>query len=136
MVFSRKDGRFTPADGLRVRAIFYASFSVIHGALVPLVLFAFKIPTAVLWPATAALHTVIGFLILSEAARFQFAMSKSERSEAGRLQNAISWGVLLCVALILMVFGYGGGASYILVLVLLLTVATTSFLSFAFQRLL
>jgi hypothetical protein len=38
LIFARREGRFSPADSLRIRSIILASFSVVFTALAPLVL--------------------------------------------------------------------------------------------------
>lgn len=138
LVFAKRDGRFSPADALRVRSIIYASFMVVLGALAPIVLSAYDISGEMAWRAGAAIFIGVGVISTIDAARRHLAMTRDDRAEVGIAHSVVSWGlnIVLTAVMVGIVFGLGGAANYILSLTLLLAIAASNFITIALQRLL
>ena len=62
LIFARAEGRFSPADSLRVRSIILASMSAVFMALLPLVLIHAGVTDGSLWRSASLAALVIGLL--------------------------------------------------------------------------
>ena len=65
LIFARREGRFSPADSLRVRSIIVSSLAAVFLALAPLAMSLYGWQGAVLWRAASGLVLVIGVLLIS-----------------------------------------------------------------------
>ena len=138
LIFARRDGRFSPADGLRIRALIYASLLIVIGALLPLLLHAYGAAEAQLWRGSAALYFAAGVPASIDAARRHLSMTQQDRREVGLLHSVVSWGLNLVVVAILgsLVLGYGSVGNYVLALVLTIAIVMANFVTLSLKNLL
>ena len=137
-VFARKDGRLSPADSLRVRSIIYASFIVVLGSLLPLLLSSFGVSDPALWKISAAVFLVLAIPAPVDVARHQLALSRQDRRQVGTVHQVVSWGLSATVTLLLgsIALSHGGAGYYVLALMLTVAIATSNFVTIALQKLL
>ncbi len=141
LIFARREGRFSPADGLRVRGIISASFIAIFGALLPLLLAQFELGEATVWRASSVVFLLVGVLVGAAIGRTQLSLSPDDRAAVGFLNNVITWGIT-ALALVLLGanalggFGEPSAPPYLTALFAPLGVATSNFVTIAIQRLL
>ncbi len=141
LIFARRESRFSPADGIRVRGIVYASFVAIFMALLPLVLMQVKLGEITMWRASSVVFLLVGIFVCASIGRAQLSASADERAGVGFLNNVVTWGIS-ALALVLLganaVGGFGEPSAppYLTALVLSLGVATSNFVTIAIQRLL
>ena len=141
LIFARREGRFSPADSLRIRSIILASFSAVFFSLVPLVLHRGGLSGASLWRAASAVALVGGLVQGAVVARSQFALSPEDRTDVGRVHSVITWGLFTVAAILFMsnVFALGTAPAawpYLASLTCILAIAAMNFVTIAFQRLL
>jgi hypothetical protein len=141
LIFARREGRFSPADSVRVRAIIQSSFLAIFMALLPLLIMLSNVEAATLWRASSLVHFAASAAGAVVVGRQQLALAPSDRMEVGRLNNLTAWGLSLFQFLLLAtnamgVFGDPSALPYLASLVCLLGVATSNFVTIAVQRLL
>ncbi len=141
LIFARRDGRFSPADSLRIRSIILASFCVVFYSLVPLVLFRAGLSGVTLWRVASAVALVAGLAAGGVVARKNLALSKADRAAVGRLHSMITWGLFAIAAVLFAANALGLAAPptawpYLASLVCALGIAATNFVTIAFQRLL
>ena len=141
LIFARREGRFSPADGLRVRGIISASFLAIFGALLPLLLAQLELGEATVWRASSVVFLLVGGLATGAIGRRQLALSPDERAAVGFLNNVITWGITSLALVLLLANALGGfgepsAPPYLTALVVALGVATSNFVTIAIQRLL
>ena len=141
LIFARREGRFSPADSLRVRSIILASFSTVFIALLPLILHQAGLSGAELWRTASALALSGGLIAGGVVARKHLALAPEDRADVGRLHSFVTWGLFTIGAILLAwnALGLGAGGSawpYLASLACSLGVAATNFVTIAFQRLL
>lgn len=141
LIFARQEGRFSPADSLRVRTIMVTSFSVIFLALIPLALALFQLPEAFVWRASSGVGLAAGFLNSLNIGRAQLQLSRKERAAVGMVHSYVAWGLSAIIGTLWLanVFGFWGGPSvglHMAGLVGSLGIATSNFVTIAYQRLL
>jgi hypothetical protein len=141
LIFARREGRFSPADSVRVRAIIQSSFLVVFMALLPLLIMLSDVEAATLWRVSSVIHFAASAAGAVVVGRQQRALAPSDRAEVGRLNNVIAWGLSLLQFVLLAtnalgVFGDPSALLYLAALVTLLGVATSNFVTIAVQRLL
>ena len=143
LIFARRESRFSPADGIRVRGIVYASFVAIFMALLPLLLMQVELGEITMWRASSVVFLLVGIFVCASIGRAQLSASADERAGVGFLNNVVTWGIsALALALALLgtnaVGGFGEPSAppYLTALVLSLGVATSNFVTIAIQRLL
>jgi hypothetical protein len=141
LIFARREGRFSPADSVRVRAIIQSSFLAIFMALLPLLIMLSNTDAATLWRASSLIHFTASAAGAVVVGRQQLALAPSDRAEVGPLNNFIAWGLSLLQFILLAmnaigVFGEPSALPYLASLVCLLGVATSNFVTIAVQRLL
>jgi uncharacterized membrane protein len=141
LIFARREGRFSPADSLRVSSIVFSSFFVVFFALLPLVLQLYGLNAGAIWQAAGALACLAAIPIGVNVARRQVALRAAERAKVGRLHSAVSWSLFAAAAVLMVVDALGlhpelAAALYVTALGCGLGIATSNFLTIAFQRLL
>lgn len=141
LIFARKEGRFSPADSLRIRTILISSFQVIFGALLPLVIALFQLPETLVWRVLSGVGLATGLLTAVHIGSIQLQLSHEEKEAVGLVHSYIAWGLSVIVGglYVANVFGFWGGPSaglYIAGLVCVLGIATSNFVTIAFKRLL
>jgi len=141
LIFARREGRFSPADSLRVRSILVSSFSAVFLALLPLILNLYGLPVLTLWRVASCSGLVLGSLIALHIASIQYALRPAERAAVGLLHTGVAWGLVGIVFVLLLgntigLFGGPSAGPYMTALVCTLGVATSNFITIAFQRLL
>jgi hypothetical protein len=141
LIFARRESGFSPADGLRVRGIVYASFVAIFMALLPLILMQVELGEITMWRASSVVFLLVGIFVCASIGRAQLSMSPDERAGLGILNNVVTWGMSALVLVLLGANAVGGfgepsAPPYLTALVLSLAVATSNFVTIAIQRLL
>lgn len=141
LIFARREGRFSPPDSLRVRSILISSLFAMFLALLPLMLHLYGMRPSALWRTVSATGLIVGMLVGVGIARRQLALSPEERSAVGTVHTLVAWGLFTAAAVLfagnaLGVFGAPTAAPYVTALVCALGVATSNFVTIAFQRLL
>jgi hypothetical protein len=141
LIFARHEGRFSPADSVRVRAIILASFTSIFLALLPLLLSLAELEEATLWRASSLVYLAVVIPSTAAVGRLQFALRPEDRAELGLFNNIISWGLAsvgpaVLTANAIGIFGDPSPLPYLMALVATLGIATSNFITIAFQRLL
>jgi hypothetical protein len=141
LIFARREGRFSPADSVRIRAIIQSSFITIFMALLPLLVMLAEVKTATLWRASSLVHLVVSAVGGVVVGRKQLALVPAEREEVGRLNNLVAWGLSLVHFILLAanavgMFGDPSALPYLAALVCTLAVATSNFVTIAVHRLL
>lgn len=141
LIFARRDGRFSPADSLRVRSIIISSFQAVFSALVPLALSLYGVAGSDLWRLASLVAVAAGMPVAIHIARFHFLLAPTDRAEVGFAHSIIAWGLSALVATLLIAnaVGFLGGpdaALYITAQIGLLGIATSNFVTIAFKRLL
>jgi hypothetical protein len=138
LIFARRDGRFSPADGVRVRAILLSSFGVIFSALLPLILVHSAMATATVWRVSSLFFLLGSLAMLGQ--RLRVRLSKEDLAQVGQLNRVVSWGLSVLSMLLVASNGFGllgepAALPYLAALALTLGVATSSFVTLAFQKL-
>jgi hypothetical protein len=141
LIFARREGRFSPADSIRVRAIIQSSFIVIFMALLPLLVMLSEVETGTLWRASSLVYLAVSVAGGAVVGRSQIALTPGDRVEVGRLNNFIAWGLSLLHLLLLAgnavgMFGEPSALPYLTALVCTLGVATSNFITIAVHKLL
>ena len=141
LIFARREGRFSPADSVRVRAIIQSSFLAIFMALIPLLIMLSDVEASTLWRTSSLVHFAASAAGAVAVGRQQFGLAPSDRVEVGRLNNFIAWGLSLLQFLLLAgnaigLFGDPSALPYLAALVCILGVATSNFVTIAVHRLL
>jgi hypothetical protein len=141
LIFARREGRFSPADSLRIESIVLASFSVVFYSLIPLVLARAVSDEAMLWRAASLVALVSGLLEGSVVARRQLALSPEERATVGAGHSLVTWGLFGVAAILFSWNAIGLTDSpaawpYLASLACILGIAAMNFVTIAFQRLL
>jgi len=141
LIFARREGRFSPADSLRIRSIILASFSAVFFSLVPLVLRVAGLSGAALWRAASTVALMAGLLEGGAVLRRQLALSPEERADVGTVHSVVTWGLFVAAALLLASNASGLVARpsawpYLAFLLCTLGIAASNFVTIAFQRLL
>ncbi len=138
LVYVRQDGRFSPADSLRIASIIFVGFVALFAALIPLGFWSFGLAASDTWQYSAIVWFVIGLPSTIIIARRQMALSSDDRKEVGYIHTTISW-TLNFVSILLIIYialGFGGAGEYVLALLLMLAIATTNFITISMQKLL
>jgi hypothetical protein len=140
LIFARRESGFSPADGLRVRGIVYASFVAIFMALLPLILMQVELGEITMWRASSVAFLLVAIFVCASIGRAQLSTSPDERARAGFLNNVVTWGMSTLAVVLLGANAVGGfgepsAPPYLTALVLTLGVATSNFVSIAIQRL-
>lgn len=141
LIFARRDGRFSPADSLRIRSIILASFSVVFFSVVPLVLSHAGYAGAALWRASSIVAAIGGLPAGVVVAAKHIALSPIDRADVGMVHSVITWGLFLIATIFIIsnAFSTASGPSswrYLASLVCILGIAASNFVTIAFQRLL
>ena len=141
LVFARREGKFSPADGLRVRVILEVSFLTIFLALLPLVLALSELQPTTVWKGSSLIQVGVALYLSVAIGRRQVALRPEDRAELGLASRIGGWGLggsalLLGVANAGEIFGAPSGLLYVAALACYLGIASTNFLTLAFQRLL
>ena len=141
LIFARREGRFSPADSLRIQSIILASFSAVFISLVPLVLHHAGFSGVALWRAASTVALIGGLLGGGVVARKHFALSPTDRANVGAVHSVITWGLFAIAAILLVsnafwLVSIPSAWPYLASLVCILGIAATNFVTIAFQRLL
>jgi hypothetical protein len=141
LIFARREGRFSPADSLRVRSIIVSSLSAVFLALLPLAIHLYGMEDARLWRTSSIVALTVGVLMSVHVGRKQYALPPEDRAEVGFLHSNVAWGLVLVSGLLLAsnilgVFREPSAAPYIASLICALGIATSNFVTIAFHRLL
>lgn len=138
LVFTRKDGRFSTADSLRVRSLLFSSFGVVAAGVAPLVFHAFGLADVNLWRASAMFVFLVGSISTLDIGRRHIKMSRDDKIEVGIFHSVVTWGLNFIATglLIAVVVGFGGWAFYVLVVAIILAITIINFVTITLQRLL
>ena len=141
LIFARSEGRFSPADSLRIRVIISASFVAIFMALLPLLLALSELGISDVWRVSSLVFLGIGVSMNVATGRTQLSLAPEERAEVGLANNVFTWTLACLIPILLAVNAVGalGGPSallYLTALALVLGLATSNFVAIALQRLL
>lgn len=141
LIFARREGRFSPADSLRIESIILASFSAVFYSLIPLVLVHAGLADAGLWRVASMVALAAGLLQGAIVARKQIALSTEDRGAVGGAHSLITWTLFGVAAAFFSwnAIGRGTGPAawpYLAALVCVLAIAAMNFVTIAFQRLL
>jgi hypothetical protein len=110
-------------------------------ALLPLLLSLTKLEEATLWRTSSLVYLAVVIPSSAAVGRIQFALRPEDRAELGLLNSIISWalafvGPVLLTANATGIFGDPSPLPYLTALVATLGIATSNFITIAFQRLL
>lgn len=141
LIFARREGRFTPADSLRIRSIIVASFAAVFLSLVPLILEQAGLSGGDLWRVTSAIAVVGGILAGGLVARKHVSLALEDRADVGALHSVVTWGLFALATILLLsnlFWPYSPPSAwrYMAALTCALGIAATNFVTIAFQRLL
>lgn len=141
LIFARREGRFSPADSLRIRSIILASFSTVFLSLVPLILQQAGLSGGELWRVTSAIALVGGVLAGGLVALKHASLEPADRVDVGAVHSVITWGLfalatILLISNLLWLFSPPSAWRYLAALACALGIAATNFVTIAFQRLL
>ncbi len=141
LIFARREGRFSPADSLRVRSIIVSSLSAVFLALVPLVMNLYGLEGVILWRTASILALAVGAVMSLHVGRRQYALPPEERAAVGFVHSNIAWSLVLLSGVLLIsnilgLFREPSAAPYMAALVCALGIATSNFVTIAFHRLL
>jgi hypothetical protein len=101
LIFARREGRFSPADSLRIRSIILASFSAVFISLVPLVLHHAGFSGVALWRVASTVALIGGLLAGGVVARKHVTLAPTDRANVGVLHSVITWGLFAIAAIFL-----------------------------------
>jgi len=138
LIFARRDGRFSPADSLRVRSIITASFQTVFASLLPLALSLYGLSGPQLWRIASLLAIAAAVPVVLHIARLHLSLAPQDRAEVGLAHSYIAWG-LSAVSVVLFIanaagsLGGPGAALYVSALIGLLGIATSNFVTIAFS---
>jgi uncharacterized membrane protein YhaH (DUF805 family) len=140
LIFARREGRFSPSDGLAVRSMILGSFSTIFLALVPLAIGTFGIAEQIVWRASSTFGLLV---LLSVGANISLAsrrLSPEDRTELGSTAPMVAWALTALIAILFLsnvfaVLGPPSAGLHIAALVALLGITTLNFADIAFKRL-
>jgi len=141
LIFARQEGRFSPADSLRIESIVLASFSAVFYSLFPLVLARTGLEGGTVWRVSSVVALASGLFQGSVVARRQIALPAEERGTVGLTHSFITWGLFGVAAVLFSwnVLNLGSPPAawrYLASLVCILGIAAMNFVTIAFQRLL
>lgn len=141
LIFARREGRFSPSDSLRVRSIVVSSFSAVFLALLPLAINLFGMREVPLWRTSSVVALAVGAFASIHIGLRQLALTPEERAAVGFVHSKVAWGLVFVIGALLIsnivgLFGGPSAALYIAALVCSLGIATSNFVTIAFQRLL
>ena len=137
LIFVRKDGRFSPAEALRIRALIYTSLLVVLTSLIP-VMMSFVVSEGALWQISAQLALLLGLISIADVVRAHLAMTKADRAELVLLHAVITYGLALAATALVAALAFGlaaGSAPYVLAVMLTLVSVATTFITLAFKNL-
>jgi hypothetical protein len=141
LIFARREGRFSPADSLRVRSIIVSSLSAVFLALLPLALNLYGLEGLSLWRVASILALAVGTATSLHVGIKQYKLPPEERVTVGFVHSNSAWGLVFVAGLLLTSNILGlprepSAAPYLAALICALGVATSNFVTIAFQRLL
>jgi len=138
LIFVRKeDGRFSPADALRIRALIYTSLLVVVVGLIPVAL-SFVVDDSDLWRTSATLALLVGAIAIVDVARCHAAMSKQDRREIVALHAVVTYGLSFASAGLVagLALGFNAGSAwYVIALMLTVLSVVTTFITLSFKNL-
>ncbi len=141
LIFARREGRFSPADGIRIRAIVATSFIAVFMALVPLLLAQSELEATTVWRISSLVFLAVAVLVSAAIGRTELALPPEQRAEVGMVNNIVGWGLAFLSTVLLAtntlgIFGDSSALPYLVALVSCLGIATSNFIAIALQRLL
>lgn len=137
LIFVRRDGRFSSADALRIRALIYTSLLVMVVGLIPVAM-SFVVGESELWRTSAYLALAVGCLALVDVGRCHAAMSKEDRREIVLLHALVTYGLGFGAAALVaaLALGFGSGSAlYVTALMLTVANVVTTFITLSFKNL-
>lgn len=137
LIFVRKDGRFSPADALRIRALIYTSLLVVLTGLIPLAM-SFVVDASALWRASGALALGVGALSIVDVARCHAAMTKEDRREIVLIHAVVTYGLAFTATALVAALALGlvaGSGPYVIALMLTVANVVTTFITLSFKNL-
>jgi hypothetical protein len=136
LIFVRQDGRFSPADALRIRALIYTSLLVVVVGLIPLAL-NFLVEASQLWRASGAAALAVGTPVIIDVARSHLAMKVEDRREIVMAHAVVTYGLAIASAALVaaLALGFGDSGLYVLALLLTLISVAVTFLTLSFKNL-
>ena len=141
LIFARREGRFSPADSLRIESIILASFSSVFFSLVPLVLGSAGVSNTALWRASSLIALAVGLVTGGLVAVKQVRLSPEDQAEVSLEHSVITWGFFAIAAVLFSANAFGwivepSAWPYLASLFCVLGIAAMNFVSIAFRRLL
>ena len=141
LIFARREGRFSPADSLRIESIILASFSAVFFSLVPLVLGSAGVSSTALWRASSLIALAVGLVTGGLVAVKQVRLSPEDQEEVSLEHSVITWGLFAIAAVLFSANAFGwvvepSAWPYLASLFCALGIAAMNFVSIAFRRLL
>jgi len=141
LIFARREGRFSPADSLRVRSIIVSSLAAVFLALVPLGMNLYGLQGAILWRTASVVGLALGVGVSLHVGLRQYALPAEERAAVGFVHSNVAWGLVIVSFVLLAsnifgLFSEPTAAPYVTALICCLGIATSNFVTIAFQRLL
>lgn len=141
LIFARREGRFSPADSLRILVIFQTGFVAIFMSLLPLLVVLSEVQPTTLWRASSLVYLAVNLVLSVAVGRKQLGLDAGERAEVGLFNNSIAWGLtllsnLLLAANVIGIFGDPSAFLYVAALVGGLGIATSNFATIVLQKLL
>jgi hypothetical protein len=140
LIFARRDDRFEPHDGLRIQAIFTASFMALFMSVLPLVLSESDIPESEIWRYCSGLGALVTLGIYAHISVDQFRLPSESRKKIGLTNTLVAHplgiGIILCLGSIVLNLDWARSSMlYLLSIVFLLGIATSNFVALAMQKL-
>ena len=139
LIFARREGGFSPADGYRVRAIVLSALEAVFFALLPLILDLYGLAGTNLWRSASALGLLALIATTVHLGSKQRALSPEARAELVGVAAPWVLAVITCLLYlsnIAAVFHEPTAAPYVAAMVACLAIAALNFVTIAFQRLL
>jgi hypothetical protein len=140
LIFARREGRFSPSDGVAIRSMILGSFSIVFIALVPLALGAIGVVEETAWRSSSCFGLIVSLAIGANIGFSIRRLSPEERTELGSTGPIVAWGLTALIAFLLLsntfaLFGPPSAGLHIAALVALLGITTLNFADIAFERL-
>lgn len=141
LIFARRDGRFSAADSLRVRSIILSSLGVVFIVLAPLLLHSYGLREVLLWRTASTIGLAVGLPTGLNVGARQLRMSVADNAEVGAVHTFVSWGLFLLAFALLSTNALGlffepTAWPFLTASACILGIATSNFITIAFQRLL
>lgn len=138
LIYVRGDGRFSPADSLRIASMIFTGIGLLFAALSPIMFWSLGLAEFQVWQYSALLQVLVGGPTSLFMARRHLKMTAEDRAEVGLIHSAITWSMQLAVSAIFIsiALGFGGGGLYIVACMIILALSAINFVTITLQKLL